>query len=659
MAYGRLEVYWPDGQLDTYILNTDTVSVGRADGNTVALDTETISRYHFSIVKQDEVVTITDLDSANGTFVDGIRLESNQAHELGDVEEIQVGALRIIYFKTDDEPTLAMQPTEDATQRIERDEAHVRLDLDYARLNVWPAASSSAELSVTNIGTQTRQYTLHASGVPTEWLRINYTELELNPGETAYVLINIKPPRRPTTTPMHHDLIIEVAPVDQPELAIHALIDVTINPYSGFGMALVPQMDAGDPVSVFLHNQGSGVLTLKVSASDPNKTLSFRLPDAPVTLQAGQRLRVDIDVRSKNPPLLGSITTQPFLVQVQAQDASSFIAATQGTVKIAPRFPMWLVLSVAGIVLSAFIIAVLALMGVLSSSEPLISSMSVNASSLQQGQPLLVYVEATDVEEYDLLVNQHVIEEGIPAEEETITLETSELSGMVTITLIGRNGSKTTTASVEAEITIPVTIQSFSAEPDTLVRYVVGTLELEWDVRGAQSVRIEGLGAFTNQLLQPSTEYAPVDELEGISGIPLEPLEISLYAEGLSGEVIQDTLHIQLIDPQCDAQEDLILYEGPSDLFQQVGRIPSGGTVTVTAQDSEAGWLRVQLPGEVRGWGAREAFICADTFNLMDLRTEMNPPPLPTSTDLPTVAPSATPPPTPAEATEEATPERG
>src|SRR5215204_5114934 len=92
MAYGRLEVYWPDGRLETHFLNTETVSVGRADGNTIALDTDAISRYHLSITKAGDDITLTDLGSQNGTYVDGVRLESNKPHLLGDVEEIQVGS---------------------------------------------------------------------------------------------------------------------------------------------------------------------------------------------------------------------------------------------------------------------------------------------------------------------------------------------------------------------------------------------------------------------------------------------------------------------------------------------------------------------------------------------------------------------------------------
>ncbi|MDQ7035811.1 MAG: FHA domain-containing protein [Anaerolineae bacterium] len=228
MAYGRLEVYWPDGRLETHLLKTDTVSVGRAEGNTIALETEAISRYHFSIIKDGDTLTLTDLDSQNGTYADGVRLVSNEAHLLHDVEEIQIGSLRIIFRRVDESPTLPMTVQDDETQRITRDKTDIRLELDKTRLNVWPAASGSSELSVLNTGNETQRLSIRVSGMPSEWLRLTRSEIELDSGETVYVLLNIKPPRRPNTVPSTYEVTIEVAPIDQPELIVHALLEVNV-----------------------------------------------------------------------------------------------------------------------------------------------------------------------------------------------------------------------------------------------------------------------------------------------------------------------------------------------------------------------------------------------------------------------------------------------
>ena len=119
MAYGRLEVFWPDGQFKTYALTEPSISVGRSSGNTIALDSNTLSRYHINIRNQDGEVTVTDLDSANGTFVDSTKLKRDEAHVLYGGEEIQIGELRLIYYFLDETPTRPITVPEAATQRIE------------------------------------------------------------------------------------------------------------------------------------------------------------------------------------------------------------------------------------------------------------------------------------------------------------------------------------------------------------------------------------------------------------------------------------------------------------------------------------------------------------------------------------------------------------
>jgi hypothetical protein len=637
MAYGRLEVYWPDGKIETYLLDTDTVSVGRAEGNNISLDTDSISRYHFSLVHKNGEVSITDLESANGTFVDGLPLKPNMPEVLGDVEEISVGSLRIIYRQVDESPTMMIHHAEDETQRIERDDSFIRLELDYTHLKVWPASSSSTELSVTNKSKETRAFSIQISGMPSGWLRLTRPEIELDPGETAYVLLNIKPPRRPNTVPQKYQLNIEVAPSEQPSLAVHAFIEVEVKSYSGFGMAVGHQADDNDPVPIFLHNQGSGTLQLKLSAQDKDNALRFHLPNAPLELQAGQRLRVDLSIEAKNAPLTGTAKTYPFVVQVKSLDHSGFLAASDGLVSLAPRFPLWGLVAAAGIALSILVIGFLALLGFLNPPKPLIESISLNASEIAQGDMLEITVDADDIESFDILVNQIVVQSALPGDQRVFAVDTSELSGNILVNIIGRNGSNSANAEANAHVYLPVAIRSFEAVPDELVRYTLNTFTLSWDVPNARFVRISGLSTLSNSNISDETIEYPATNTLTIRGIPTDTLQISLYAEDELGTPIESSspLIIGLIDPICTAREEIILREGPNVAYQQVGTVPIDTQVIVTAQDVSSTWLRVQ--SDVAAWGSLASFDCSE-FNPVNLFTEHNVPPLPTAA--PTVSPT-------------------
>ncbi|MCA9890929.1 MAG: FHA domain-containing protein, partial [Anaerolineae bacterium] len=314
MAFGRLDIFWPDGRLESVTLSGQTVSVGRAAGNTVVLDTETVSRYHFSMTNEHGVVSITDLDSENGTYIDSIRLPSNEARVLDGVEEIQAGHLRIIFTALDESPTAPMPlANNDDTQRIELEEATFRLQIDATKLDVWPAASSSAELSITNMGEETQLYNVEVAGLPRGWARINRPRLEVEPNETANVLINIKPPRRYDNAPTTYPTQVNVYADERPDMVLTAPLDVRIHAFSGFGMALArPFVENRESIRLFLHNQGSGPLGIKLHGTSPSKTVSFQLPSGILRLAPGQRMQVTGEVVPRQRAMLGQPTVHRF-----------------------------------------------------------------------------------------------------------------------------------------------------------------------------------------------------------------------------------------------------------------------------------------------------------------------------------------------------------
>src|SRR5437868_5968721 len=91
MVYGKIDVYWPDGPVENYVLTKPTVAVGRSSGNDIVLDTSSVSRYHISLTYKDKQVILEDLESVNGTYIDGERLRAHEPRLVRGGEEIQVG----------------------------------------------------------------------------------------------------------------------------------------------------------------------------------------------------------------------------------------------------------------------------------------------------------------------------------------------------------------------------------------------------------------------------------------------------------------------------------------------------------------------------------------------------------------------------------------
>jgi transcriptional regulator with PAS, ATPase and Fis domain len=82
-----------------FVLSRDTFTVGSGSHNDLPIEDSTVSKRHCEIVVEQSGYLIRDLDSTNGTFVQGVRVSS--AH-LAPGSEIQLGKTRIVFCPLQD-----------------------------------------------------------------------------------------------------------------------------------------------------------------------------------------------------------------------------------------------------------------------------------------------------------------------------------------------------------------------------------------------------------------------------------------------------------------------------------------------------------------------------------------------------------------------------
>ncbi len=71
--------------------NNWTARVGRATGSAIQLDSKSISRYHAQFIKTARGFSLVDLNSLNGTYVDGIKLIPELHYAIQPGREIRFG----------------------------------------------------------------------------------------------------------------------------------------------------------------------------------------------------------------------------------------------------------------------------------------------------------------------------------------------------------------------------------------------------------------------------------------------------------------------------------------------------------------------------------------------------------------------------------------
>ncbi len=78
-----------------FLLDADVTTAGRHPDADIFLDDVTVSRRHTEFLRHGTAFEIRDLGSLNGTYYDGVRIESAM---LSDGAEVQVGKFRLTFY---------------------------------------------------------------------------------------------------------------------------------------------------------------------------------------------------------------------------------------------------------------------------------------------------------------------------------------------------------------------------------------------------------------------------------------------------------------------------------------------------------------------------------------------------------------------------------
>lgn len=78
-----------------FLLDADLTTAGRHPDADIFLDDVTVSRRHADFVRVGTAFQVRDLGSLNGTYFDGVRIESAL---LSDGAEVQVGKFRLTFY---------------------------------------------------------------------------------------------------------------------------------------------------------------------------------------------------------------------------------------------------------------------------------------------------------------------------------------------------------------------------------------------------------------------------------------------------------------------------------------------------------------------------------------------------------------------------------
>ncbi|MBM3713826.1 MAG: FHA domain-containing protein, partial [Actinobacteria bacterium] len=91
----QINIYFKNQLVGEFDENINIVKIGRGFENNIVLQDSKISRNHIIIIKQDNIYKVRDLDSTNGTFINGKKLKPGVFYNLDPTDIINAGDTKL------------------------------------------------------------------------------------------------------------------------------------------------------------------------------------------------------------------------------------------------------------------------------------------------------------------------------------------------------------------------------------------------------------------------------------------------------------------------------------------------------------------------------------------------------------------------------------
>jgi hypothetical protein len=334
-------------------LRASGLTVGREQkDNILALPSASVGAVHARITWDTRRVMITDLGSANGTFLQDNRLLPQVPQEWGPDQWVQIGG----YWLWLQRPPLN-PPAPQVTELV--------LDRDSRIMTLTPGRNAVCRLTLVNQRNNVDHVQLSVEGIPEEWVELPRSGQQLNPSDTVEVTIPINVPRAPASRARQYDVTF-IAKSSIPDAKPGTVKATwTVLPFEATSVSITPSRGAGSRqarYTVRLQSEGNDDFSYVLSGTDDERQLACVFADGPIESSSPQvdlewsrdgarkDLRVNVSGERR---WFGNSKSFPFTVQARPAKGDQVLSASAHFVQRVV-FPFWL-LALIPVVLIALI----------------------------------------------------------------------------------------------------------------------------------------------------------------------------------------------------------------------------------------------------------------------------------------------------------------
>ena len=513
--------------IDRQYLRASGLTVGREPGkNIIALPSASVSAVHAKIDWDTRRVMITDLASANGTFLQDSRLLPQMPHEWGPDQWVQIGT----YWLWLQRPPINTPPPL-VTELV--------LDRDSRTMTLTPGKNAVCRLTLVNQRPNVDHVKLSVEGIPEEWVELPRTSQQLNPSDTVELTIPINVPRSPASRARRYDVTFIATSSIQDAKPGTAKATWTVLPFEATSVSITPSRGAGSRgarYTVRLQSDGNDDFSYQLTGTDDERQLACVFADGPIessgpqidlewTRDGARRdLRVNVSGERR---WVGNSKSYPFTVQARPAKGDQILTASAHFVQRAV-FPYWL-LALIPVVLIALIFVLPQFF------RPVMRDLTIQPRNPRPGEKVeaiwnasggtvRVLVDGAVVADTDQPQGRHVFSEGFE-KDSVVRVVASNIFGS------GQNSARELPVKLRDRAPLPAAVvELFEVMPRTVVTGQPVTIR--WRTRGAVKVDLQPLGTV---------------DLEGsMSSNPTEDVSYTLVATNPDNMTTTRTIQVRV-----------------------------------------------------------------------------------------------------------------
>ena len=360
VAAATLVVTHQGREMQTFPMTKDHITIGSARENDIILSSQAIAPVQLRIEKDRHGWQVVDFERKPGCWIGENRLAPNTPEAWLPGQTLRVGTYRL-FMRTPksieasvfgvgaavgaglagaDQRGELTDAAAELTGASEVVSSPIKVQLAFSQVDMTPGERTEVPVTITNQSRLVAHGQLIIDGLAADWYTLSNQYIQLPPHTQTSVLLMLHPPAQSSATAGQHPYRLTLQMPEGAQTAVPGVL--LLHPFTYLSGDMHPQRLRNRGVcQLTIQNDGNVPVTCAVKGRDQAGDVLFRGGITELVLAAGASQTLQMMVKAKKRPFLGTTVQQPFTISVIPARGDAY--NQEGEITIQPRLPVWLI----------------------------------------------------------------------------------------------------------------------------------------------------------------------------------------------------------------------------------------------------------------------------------------------------------------------------